>query len=167
MAHTIVGTDRDHTNEIRRLATLLEISQALSGVLNLKGALHSVLDLLERRHQVAGAAVLLIDAESKELHVDASAGVRLPGRRRHRPGEGITGRVLDTGKAVVVPRVSDEPALAVASADRSRPDRRELTYIAVPIQVAGGPRARWRWCSPSKPAVIISARSSSTASSPR
>lgn len=139
MPHTIVGTERDHTNEIRRLATLLEISQALSGVLNLKAALHSVLDLLERRHQVAGAAVLLLDAESRELHVDASAGVRLPGPRRHRPGEGITGRVLDTGKAVVVPRVSDEPALAAPSADRSRPDRRELTYVAVPIQVGRRP----------------------------
>ena len=52
MSNTSVATGRDHTNEIRRLSTLLEVSQALSGVLNLKAALQSVLDLLERRHQV-------------------------------------------------------------------------------------------------------------------
>ena len=52
MSNASVGTGRDHTNEIRRLSTLLEVSQALSGVLNLKAALQSVLDLLERRHQV-------------------------------------------------------------------------------------------------------------------
>jgi hypothetical protein len=46
MSNTSVGTTRDHTNEIRRLSTLLEVSQALSGVLNLKAALQSVLDLL-------------------------------------------------------------------------------------------------------------------------
>ena len=54
MPHATVTQAKDHTNETRRLATLLEISQALSGVLNLKAALHSVLDILERRHQVAG-----------------------------------------------------------------------------------------------------------------
>jgi hypothetical protein len=41
------GTD---TRETRRLATLLEMSQALSGTLNLKASLHRVLEILGRRH---------------------------------------------------------------------------------------------------------------------
>ena len=57
MSNASVGTGRDHTNEIRRLSTLLEVGQALSGVLNLKAALQSVLDLLERRHQVTGGTI--------------------------------------------------------------------------------------------------------------
>ena len=32
MPHTNVSQVKDHTNETRRLATLLEVSQALSGV---------------------------------------------------------------------------------------------------------------------------------------
>src|SRR5262245_47087116 len=64
MSNTSVGTGRDHTNEIRRLSTLLEVSQALSGVLNLKAALQSVLDLLERRHQVVGGTIFLLDADT-------------------------------------------------------------------------------------------------------
>ena len=107
MPNTIAGAGRDHTAEIRRLATLLEISQALSGVLNLKTAMHAVLTLLERRHQVAGGAVLLLDAESKELHVDAAAGIRLPGPRRHRAGEGITGQYLQLDDAGAGPVLSD------------------------------------------------------------
>src|SRR5512145_2456705 len=109
MPHTNVRPASDHTAEIRRLATLLEISQALSGVLNLKAALHSVLAILERRHQVAGGAVLVLDPDTKELHVEASAG-RMPARGRPRPGDGVTARVMDTGKAIVVPRVSHEPS---------------------------------------------------------
>jgi Nif-specific regulatory protein len=64
MGNTTVTGEKDRTNEVRRLSTLLEISQALSGVLNLRGALQSVLENLERRHQVVGGAVMLQDAET-------------------------------------------------------------------------------------------------------
>ena len=138
MSNANVGTGRDHTNEIRRLSTLLEVSQALSGVLNLKAALQSVLDLLERRHQVTGGTIFLLDADTRELHVEATVGTRLAAQRaRLRPGDGITERVIDTGKPVVVPRASQEPALAAAAGERAR--GRELTYLAVPIAVGRRP----------------------------
>ena len=141
MPHTSVSPAKDHTNETRRLATLLEISQALSGVLNLKAALHSVLDILERRHQVAGAAVMLVDRDSKDIHVEASGGVKLPGQRgRNRgDGSGVTERVIDSAKAVVVPRVSQEPNLAPPTTERSRGDQRELSFVAVPIMLGRRP----------------------------
>jgi Nif-specific regulatory protein len=141
MPHASVITQaKDHTNETRRLATLLEISQALSGVLNLKAALHSVLDILERRHQVAGGAVILVDRDSKDVHVEAAGGTRLPGQRGRGRGEGsgVTERVLDSAKAVVVPRVSQEPNLAPAPGDRGR-DPRELSFVAVPIMLGRRP----------------------------
>jgi Nif-specific regulatory protein len=135
MPHANVSQAKDHTNETRRLATLLEISQALSGVLNLKAALHSVLDILERRHQVAGGAVLLVEREGRDVHVEAAGGLKLPGQRNRSRGDGsaVTERVLDSGKAVVVPRVSQEPNLAPSPAERSRADQRELSFLAVPI----------------------------------
>ena len=141
MPHTSVSPAKDHTNETRRLATLLEISQALSGVLNLKAALHSVLDILERRHQVAGGAVILVDRDSKDVHVEASGGVKLPGQRgRNRgDGSGVTERVIDSAKAVVVPRVSQEPNLAPPTTERSRGDQRELSFVAVPIMLGRRP----------------------------
>ena len=38
------------TREARRLSSLLEVSQALSGTLNLKASLHRVLEILARHH---------------------------------------------------------------------------------------------------------------------
>jgi Nif-specific regulatory protein len=149
MSNTSVGSVRDHTNEIRRLSTLLEVSQALSGILNVKAALQSVLDLLERRHQAAWAAVFLLEPETRELHTEASVGARLAGQRgRGRPGDGITERVIDTGKPVVVPRVSQEPALAAAGGVRAG---RELTYVAVPIAVGRRPGGTLEVVLPFKP----------------
>jgi Nif-specific regulatory protein len=132
-----VGHTRDHTNEIRRLSTLLEISQALSGVLNLKSALHSVLAILERRHEVTGGAVLLED-HPRDLHVVASSGMRQPGiRAGHRPANPLTARVMDSGKSVVVPQVSREPTLAQRHGGRA--NRQERTFIAVPLVLGRRP----------------------------
>lgn len=129
---------RDHTEEIRRLSTLLEVSQALSGVLNLKAALHSVLAILERRHQVVGATVLLLEGPNRDLRAEASSGIRLPARAGSRGGEAVTARVLDTGRPVVVPQVSREPSLAAGLLEARR-GRAELSFLAVPIIVARRP----------------------------
>ena len=139
MAHTNVSQVKDHTNETRRLATLLEISQALSGVLNLKAALHSVLDILERRHQVAGGTVMLVDRDSRDLHVEASGGIRLPGHRARGRSDGnaMTERVIDSAKPIVVPRVSQEPNLGPPP-ERGRGER-ELSYLVVPILLGRKP----------------------------
>ena len=129
-----VGPARDHTNEIRRLATLLEISQAVSGVLNLKSALHSVLAILQRRHEVTAGAVLLPVELPHELEAEAAIGMRQAGgRAANRPGGAIATRVMESGKAVVVPQVSREPALA---GRYNRGERQERTFIAVPIPLS-------------------------------
>ncbi len=70
---------RDHTNEIRRLTTLLEISQALSGILNLKSALHSVIAILQRRHEVTGGSVLLVEEQTHELQPKQLSACVKPG----------------------------------------------------------------------------------------
>ncbi len=129
----IVASSRGATREIRRLSSLIEISQALSGTLNLTSALPQALDVLERHHQVVRSAVTLLDEDTRELAIRASTGLTADGQRaRYRLGEGITGRVVDTGKPVVVPQVSKEPLLLNRAARR---DRQELTFICVPLVV--------------------------------
>ena len=48
-------SDGNDTRETRRLSTLLEVSQALSGTLNLKSALQRVLEMLGMRHGASAA----------------------------------------------------------------------------------------------------------------
>src|SRR3989442_16025385 len=95
--------------EARRLSTLLEVSQALSGTLNLKSALHRVLEILARHHGAVRSMVTLL-REGGELFVEASDGLDRPQAGQYRMGEGITGRVVETGKPGGGPRVSREPS---------------------------------------------------------
>src|SRR5262249_37811047 len=60
------------TRDARRLSTLLEISQALSGTLNLKSSMQRVLQVLIRHHGVVRGMVTLL--REGELHVEAIEG---------------------------------------------------------------------------------------------
>ena len=129
----LLPSGNDPTDEIRRLAALLDVSQALSGTLNLRAALQRVLEILELSHGVLRAALTLLDSEVGQLYIEASSGIGADGQRaRYRLGEGITGRVVASGRPIIVPQVSREPLFLHRTADRSR---QEVSFICVPLVI--------------------------------
>jgi Nif-specific regulatory protein len=124
------------SGETRRLATFLEVSQALSGTLNLKVALHQVLEVLERHHGMIRGTVTVLDEESGDLYIEASNGLSAKGQRvRYKLGEGITGRTVQTGRPIVIPQVSLEPEFLNRAGGRKEKEQQELSFICVPIVV--------------------------------
>ncbi len=132
-----------HSGEIRKLTSLLDVSQALSSPVNMKSAFHRVLELLERYHGTGRSAIALLDDDGRRLHLHASVGLR--DQQSDAPlGGRLAQRVFDSGRPVVVPRVSSEPALAEQRSDsgsgrrapgvRNAAESDERTFIAVPIQ---------------------------------
>src|SRR5262245_35504023 len=128
----------DQTGEIRKLTTLVDVSQALSGTLNLKAALHRVLEILERHHGVIRSAITLLNEETGDLTIEASNGLSSDGERaRYHLGEGITGRVAQSGKHIVVPQVSREPLFLNRAAQRKELSKQELRFSCVPGAMNG------------------------------
>jgi Nif-specific regulatory protein len=126
-------TTRSGTSELRRLSTLLEISQALAAGVTQKSALHQVLGILDRHHSIVRGTVALLAANG-DIEVVAAEGP--PGGKtgaKFRVGEGITGRVVQSGKPIVVPRVSREPMFLRRTSDRPELGREEISYVCVPI----------------------------------
>ncbi len=123
--------------DVRKLAMLVEVSQALTGTLNLQAGLYGVLEVLERRCGAVRGAVTLLEEESGMLAVEAALGYPRPaGRVRYRLGEGVTGVVAQTGTPAVVPRVSREPRFLHRAAGRAQRGG-EITFICVPITLDG------------------------------
>ena len=128
--HRVMGNQSDET---RKLTTLMEINQALSATLNLRAALQRALDLLERHAGALRGVVTLLHPESGQLNTTASVGLTPEGRRAsYQLGEGVTGQVVESGKPVVVPQASREPAFLNRAA-RKDLNRREITFVCVPI----------------------------------
>jgi Nif-specific regulatory protein len=122
------------TRDARRLSTLLEISQALSGTLNLKSSMQRVLQILIRHHGVVRGMVTLL--REGALHVEAIEGFDDRARAvSFKVGEGITGQVVQSGKPIVVPRISKEPEFLNRMPRRADITRHELSFICVPIVV--------------------------------
>jgi Nif-specific regulatory protein len=118
--------------ETRRLSTLLEVSQALSGTLDLKASLHRVLEILADYHDaVRGMVVLRQDTD--ELRVEAFDGSG-PAPRMLAGGdaEALTRRVIDSGKPIVIPRLSRE-LVSGHRAHRRTDTAEELSFVCVPI----------------------------------
>jgi len=129
-----LNSTADQAADTRKLTTLNEIGQTLASARSLKAALHRVLDLIERHHGFTRSAVTLLNEETRELHIEASSGLSATGARaRYRLGEGITGRVVESGKPVVVPQVSREPLFLNRAAERKNLGKQELTFICVPV----------------------------------
>src|SRR3954471_3436921 len=127
------GPDASTTaRDARRLSTLLEVSQALSGTLNLKSSLQRVLGTLIRQHSVVRGMITLL--RDGELQVEAVEGFEDRARAiRIKVGEGITGKVVESGKPIVVPRMSKEPSFLNLAPRRPENNRQELSFICVPI----------------------------------
>jgi len=122
------------TRDARRLSTLLEVSQALSGTLNLKSSMQRVIQILIRHHGVVRGMVTLL--RESELQIEAAEGFDDRSRGvSFKMGEGITGQVAQSGKPIVVPRVSKEPEFLNRLPRRADLARQELTFICVPIVV--------------------------------
>src|SRR5687767_3813113 len=122
----------DATRDAQQLSMLLAVNQALTGTPNLRTALRRVLDILGHQDGLRSAITLVNDA-SGQVRIDASpTGSGDAQRARDRFGEGITARVLESGKPVIVPQVSRELMFGNRAAAQG-PVRNETSFICVPI----------------------------------
>jgi Nif-specific regulatory protein len=127
----------DGVTEIRRFTTLLELSQNLASTLNLKSALVRLLEILEEHHEITSGSITLLDEAGQELWIEAATGIswKTLNRTTYRVGEGITGRVVESGKPVVVPQVSREPLFLNRTGVGQATGKGEVTFICVPVHV--------------------------------
>jgi len=124
------------TTEVRQLSDLLEVSQTLGSTLNLKASLTRILEILEESRGTLSAAIFLKDEDAGDLVVEAATGAAAATARnaRYRLGEGITGRVVASGKPVMVPRVSREPLFLDRSGVFKKSGKEEMSFVCVPIK---------------------------------
>jgi Nif-specific regulatory protein len=127
--------------DVRKLSTLLEVSQTLGSTLDLRTSLARVLEILEEGHGTVSGAVTSLDSQTGELKLEAATGITWQVRRRasFKVGEGVTGQVVHTGKPVVVPRVSHEPLFLDRLGVWKEGGKRELSFVCMPIRIDGKP----------------------------
>jgi Nif-specific regulatory protein len=115
---------------------LYEISQALSESLDLRKSLYKVLEILSNSMGMVRGTVTILNPLRNEISIEVAHGMsRIAMERgKYQVGEGVTGRVIETGKPFLVPKISQEPLFLNRTATRRVVRDQELSFICVPVR---------------------------------
>jgi Nif-specific regulatory protein len=119
----------------RILIGLSAVARVLGSQSESRPALNAVLNALEQELQFVHGTVLLLSTDRTELLVEALSNPLLPGQEsiRYRKGEGIVGRVLESGIPAIIPRISDEPQFGDRIHRRRESGADRFGFVCVPI----------------------------------
>jgi len=123
--------------EVKELQLLFEISQILDQSIDLRDVLAPVLKAMASRMGMLRGTLALLNSETGEISIEAAYGLSYSQRERgrYRLGEGVTGKVVQTGSPLAVPSISEEPMFLNRTGARRRLRKKEIAFICVPIKI--------------------------------
>jgi len=123
--------------EPAELSLLFEISQRLSVSMDLRDVVGPVLQALAEHMGMSRGTLTLLNRGTGEIFIEAGHGLSgsQKERGRYRLGEGVTGKVVQSGQPAVVPRISEEPLFLNRTGARRGIRKKDISFICVPIKI--------------------------------
>ena len=128
---------RELIRKNQELSAILHISQVLTSSFDLEKNLHAVMEALAGQLEMQRGCVFLPDRLSRELRIVAAYGLTREEikRGKYRIGEGIVGRVIESGEPMLIPNIGAEPKFL--NRTDSRPQKSGVSFLCVPIELDG------------------------------
>ena len=123
---------------LSQLNALHSITQVISSSFGQRQMLYEVLDVLNEHLGMCRSVIMLSSREGSELVIEAAeeSGIHSKAEQvRYQRGEGITGKVLETGRPVIIPRIADEPEFRGRIHCRQKEVTQGYSFICVPISI--------------------------------
>lgn len=122
--------------ELNELLLLFEISQILDRSMDLRDVLGPVLKAMAEHMGMMRGTISLLNRETEEITIEAAYGLSLSqqDRGKYKLGEGVTGKVVQTGQPAAVPRISDEPLFLDKTGARKGLPKSNISFLCVPIK---------------------------------
>ncbi|MCP4627660.1 MAG: GAF domain-containing protein [bacterium] len=120
---------------IEEVTLLYGITKALNENLDLKKSLYKVMDILSNSMNMVRGTITILNPLRNEINIEVAHGLPRNAMQRvkYKLGEGITGRVIETGKAVAIPKISEEPLFLDRTGYRKKKKGQENSFICVPV----------------------------------
>jgi len=122
---------------INELSLLFEVSRILDSSMNLRDVVGPVLEATVMHLSLRRGFLTLHNRESGEIAIESAHGMSADEQQRgtYKLGEGITGRVIQTGRAEFVERVSREPRFLDRTGGTRTTADQELSFLCVPVKI--------------------------------
>ena len=116
------------------LKALHEIARVLSRSDEIKDQLQETLNILSAELGMERGMVSILDLQTGEAWLDVARGVDVEtGKISYQPGEGITGKVAQTGRPMAIANLGNETHFLDRTGARRSLNRAELAFLCVPI----------------------------------
>ena len=124
----------------QELVVLTEIGQLLSSTLELREAFGKMMQIISDKLGMKRGALVMLDESTGRLRTEAAVGLTPDEieRAKYALGEGVTGNVVATGRARIIPDVRAEPDF-LNRTGRITPETSNspISFLCVPIRIAG------------------------------
>jgi Nif-specific regulatory protein len=124
----------------QELTILTEIGQILSSTLELREAFAKMMQIISDKLNMRRGALVLLDESTGRLRTEAAVGMSPEEmeRGKYALGEGVTGNVVATGRARIIPDISKEPDYLNRTGRIPADSVGEPTsFLCIPIRIAG------------------------------
>jgi Nif-specific regulatory protein len=122
------------THNYEELAALHAIAKALAQPWDLRDQLEQILHEMNVRLGMSRGMISLLDRDTGESWLEVAHGVNLDGMEiTYQMGEGITGKVAQTGRPMAIPNLGKEALFLDRTGARRFLNREELSFLCVPI----------------------------------
>jgi len=118
------------------LDILYQITTALNRHRDLKRSLFAVLEILSENMNMVRGMITLVNPFREEIRIEVAHGLskRAVKKAKYKFGEGITGRVIQTGNAITVPDIWKSNQFLNRTGSRDAQKTGKIAFICVPIK---------------------------------
>jgi len=126
---------RELERKTKELTVLFEISKILNSSFDLKNNLYRALKVLSDILDMQRATITLYDTDTNTLQIAVAYGLTEEqiAKGKYRVGEGIVGRVFQTGEPIIVPNIGKEPLFLNRTGARLQKDN--ISFLCVPLKI--------------------------------
>jgi len=118
---------------------LSDVARAFAESLNLEETLKSILKSLDTHLKLQRGTITLLNLETETIEIKVAHGLSERSRTRasYKVGEGVTGRVVQTGEEIIVPDISKDPRFLHRTTSRKQTRGTKTAFFCVPIKLEG------------------------------
>lgn len=126
------STRNTEPHSAQEMELLLEITKILDQSLDLRETLSPALDAITRHLKLDHALITLVNRKTGDIQIEAAHGLTSKDTKRvvYKVGEGVTGKVVETGQSAIIPKTSESPIFLNRT---KRAQDEEHSFICVPI----------------------------------
>ncbi|HED31396.1 MAG TPA: GAF domain-containing protein [Prosthecochloris aestuarii] len=124
------------TEEPDTIRLLAEVSRALNHEEDINKVLRQVLSIMSEHMDMMRGMITILNRDTDEIVINESFGLseEEQARGRYKPGEGIIGKVVKTGRHIAVPRIDEEPMFLDRTGSRNRLKTNHLCFVCIPLR---------------------------------